>query len=370
MKTTTALIRRFFLISLLCVLCLRSTWGYSQLVFYSVSDSTILPAGAKAARPDTLLLGGKFYVSYLQLSHPRTFRLLVLDKNLTLLVSTNLFSGKNQPTDIRMCTGTGDSFFYAFETTKFHKDIPNHLNIARYKVTELAPTLASSRTEVAAAMPVVIPDRLPRPGDDLVDDPTPFVYRDRFHIITRKWESALLKVHLFSAGLDHLETYELDLSKAFPGLYLSVNSLVDIEGKPYLISGVYNGPPIDHRFFSYIAAVGLDKAMRKAGNPIVLSRTNRYEDYVACARYSRGILFIGYDTREYDSLKPGPSEHIGMIKAFDPRSGFKNIGSIQVNSGRMIDNHFTFEVGDGKLYVFYQSPKEQLCVKVVSFRNE
>ncbi|MBN1805690.1 MAG: hypothetical protein JW837_10595 [Sedimentisphaerales bacterium] len=292
-----------------------------------------------------------------------------MDKNLTPLGKSNLFSGKNQPTDVRVCAGTGDSFFCAFETTSFQKGIPNYLNLARYDFTESLPTLAFSKTEVASAMPVVIPDGLPRPGEDLVDDPTPFVYRDRFYVITRKWESAILKVRVFSADLGHLETRELDLSKAFPGLYLSVNSLVNIEGKPYLISGLYNGPPIDCRFFSYIAIIGLDETMTKAGNPIVLSRTKRYEGYVACARYSEGILFVGYDSREYDSPKPGPSSHIGMIKAFDPGNEFKELGSIRINSGRMIDNHFTFEVFDGNLYVFYQSPNEELRVKVISFEN-
>ncbi|MFA5340034.1 MAG: hypothetical protein WC317_07820, partial [Candidatus Omnitrophota bacterium] len=310
--------------------------------FHVISDSSISPAGTKAARPDALLSGGKFYVSYLQVSPLRTFRLLVLDKNLTLLGSTDLFSGKNQPTDIRVCSGPGDSFFYAFETTNFRKGIPNHLNIARYVFTESLPTLASSKTEVAAAMPVVIPDGLPRSGDDLADDPAPFIYRDCFYVITRKWESAILKVRSFSTDLDHLETREMDLGKSFPGLYLSVNSMVDIEGQPYLIAGVFNGPPIDRRFFSYIAAIGLDDTMTKAGNPIVLSRTKCYEDNVACARHSGGILFVGYDSREYDSPKPAPLDHLGIIKAFDPRNGFKELGLVRINSGRMIDNHFTF----------------------------
>jgi hypothetical protein len=286
-----------------------------------------------------------------------------------VLGTTNLFSGKNEPTDIRVAAGPGDFFSYAFETTRFQKGIPNHLNIAQYKRTDSLPTLVTSKTEVAAALPVVPPDNLPRQGDDLVDDPTPFVYGGRFYVITRKWESANLTIHECSADLGRMETHTLDLSAAFPGLFLAVNSFVDIEGRPHLISGVNNGPPIDRRFFSYIAAIGLDEAMMKNDNPIVLSRTPRYEDYVACARYSGGILFVGCDGREYDTPRPGPSDHRGMIKAFDPKKGFKEIGSIQINSGRMIDNHFTFEVLNRKLYVFYQAPDEGLRSKVIVLKD-
>jgi hypothetical protein len=365
MKTAIRRMAAFLMVLFVCLPCLADTPESSHLTFQPVSDSVISLAGMKAARPDTLLLGEKFYVCYLQLSPHRTFRLLVLDNKLTLLGTTNLFSGENQPTDIRICTGPGHSFSYAFETTRFRKEIPNHLNIAQYKLTEPLPTLAASKTDIATAMPIVIPDSLPRRGDDLLDDPTPFVYRNRFYVITRKWESAILKVRAFSSDFNHCESYNLDLGKATAGLFLSVNSLVEIEGKLYLISGVYNGPPIDRRFFSYIDAIEVDESLTQTGRSITLSRTGEYDGNVACARYHEGILFVGYDVLSIVRQ----SEHKGMIKAFDTSNGFMELGSVQINEGPMVDNHFTFEVLGRKLYVFYQTPDEKLRCKVILWDN-
>jgi hypothetical protein len=365
MKNAIRRMAAFLMVSVVCLPCLADTVELSHLTFQPVSDCVISPARTKAARPDTLCLGGKFYVCYLQLLPHRTFRLLVLDNSLTLLGAMNLFSGENQSTDIRICAGPGHSFSYAFETTRFRKGTPNHLNIAQYKLTELLPTLAASETEIATAMPVVIPDSLPRQGDDLLDDPTPFVYRNHFYVITRKWESAILKVRAFSSDFNHDESYALDFGKAIPGLFLSVNSLVEIEGKLYLISGVYNGPPIDQRFFSYIAAIEVDESLTQTGRSITLSRTGEYEGYVACARYHEGILFVGYDVLSIIEQ----SEHKGMIKAFDTSNGFRELGSVQINESPMVDNHFTFEVLGRKLYVFYQTPDEKLRCKVILWGN-
>ena len=337
------------------------------MTFQVISDSAISLPNIKAARPDTVVCDGKFYVSYLQLSPTRTFSLLILDKNLKLQETMHLFSGRNQPTDIRACTSPGPSISYAFETTNFQKWAPNHLNLARYQIAEPLPILVASKTKVAEGTPVIIPDALPRPGDDLVDDPTPFVYKNRFYVTTRKWGSAILKVREFSSDLQVLETRELDFGRAFPRLSLSVNSLVEIEGKPYLVTGVFNGPPIDRRFFSYVAAVDLDESITNIGRPLVLSRTGDYEGYVTCARYSEGILFVGYEILTFGRR----SELKGMIKAFDAKNGFAEIGSVQVNAGSSMGNHFTFEVLDRKLYIFYQVPVpvEQLRVKVLSFRE-
>ena len=370
MNITISRIEKFTAVLLFCyLLCLGCSPILAQLTFQPISDTNISPPGTKAARPDTALLSDRFYVAYLQLSPIRTFRLLVLNKDLTQSATTDLFSGNDEPTDIRIHAGYDDSFYYAFETTRFRKEFPNHLNVAYYEVTGSLPTLAISKTEIAAAMPVIIPDSLPKPGDDLLDDPTPLVYRGRFYVLTRKWESATVTIREFSRDLSHMKTHNLDFGGTFPGLHLSVNSLVNIEGKPYLITGVKNGPPIDRRFFAYVAAVELDETMTKPGRPIVLSRTQQYDDYVASARYSRGMLFVGYDSRDYDQPKPGPSNHCGWIKVFDPDSEFAPLGSIQVNSSRMIDNHFTFEVLDDKLYVFYQTPQEEIRLKVIALKG-
>jgi hypothetical protein len=355
----------FLMVLFVCLPCLADTVESSHLTFQLISDCVISPAETRAARPDTLFFGGKFYVCYLQLSPHRTFRLLVLDKSLALLGTMNLFSGENKPTDIRICVGPGQSFSYTFETARFRKGIPNRLNIAQYKVTELLPTLTASKTEIAAAQPVVIPDGLPRRGDDLLDDPTPFVYKNRFYVITRKWESAVLKVRAFSPDFNHWESHDLDFGKAIPGLFLSVNSLLEIERKLYLISGVYNGPPIDRRFFSYIATIEVDESLTHVGRSITLSRSGEYEGYVDCARYHKGVLFVGYDVMAIS----GKSEHKGMIKAFDASNGFKELGSVQVNKSPMVDNHFTFEVLGRKLYVFYQTPDEKLRCKVILWSN-
>ena len=370
MKIPISWLKRSSLILFLCCFFLISARIFPQIEFQTLSDRVISPAGTKGASPDALYFDGKFYVAYLQISPVRTFRLIALDKDLMLTGTTDLYSGEDEPTDIRICTD-GIKFLYcAFETTGFKRDVPNHLNIARYEFTRSLPVLVDSKTEVAAAMPVVIPDGLPKPGDNLVDDPAPFAYRGYYYAITRKWESAILEIHRFSSDLQRMKTYNLDVGKSFPGLHLSVNSLVEIDGKPYLVSGVSNGPPIDQRFFSYIEAIGFDESMtRVAGKPVVLSKTGKYEDYVACAKYSGGMLFVGYDKREFHSPEAGLSDHAGMIKVFNPKNGFREIGSIQVNSGRMIDNHFTFEIADGKLCVFYQTPDEEIRGSVIAFKS-
>jgi hypothetical protein len=359
----------FLALPIVCLAWSHGSLGFAQIKFETVSDSALSPSHTRAARPDTVMIGERFYVCYLQLSPGRTFKLLLLDKKLTLLGTTDLFSGKDQPTDIRVCAGPADSFFYAFETTRFEKGLPNHLSLARYRIAGSLPILAASQTEVGQAMPVIIPDGLPRPGDDLTDDPAIFVRAGRVLVATRKWESAILKMRAFSSDLNHLETRDLDFGAAFPGLHLSVNCFIGLGGKPYLVSAVNNGPPIDRRFFSYVAAVGLDEAMTTPGKSVVLSRTARYEDSVACARYSGGMLFVGYDSREYESPRPGPSNHCGMIKAFDPENGFRETGSVQMHSGSMVDNHFTFEIVDGRLYAFYQTPNEEIRVKVMGLNQ-
>ncbi len=344
----------------------EKTWP-SPLVFQIMSETDLPLTGVKAARPDTALIDGIFYVAYLQLSPLRTFKLLVLNRDLMPLNTMALFSGIGQPTDIRICNGPGKSFSYAVETAGFRTESPHTLNVARYELTAGAPLLMNSREEVAAAMPISIPGRLPGRGDELVDDPAPFVYKNQLYIVTRSWESAILTIRSFSEDLVQVETRELDLSDAFPGLYVSVNSLIEIDGRPFLIAGICDGPPIDRNSSSYIAAIQIDEDLRKAaGDPVVLSRTERYEGYVACARYEQGILYVGYDIQ----TNPGHSEHKGMIKAFDPKTNFSELASLQINTGRMIDNHFTFELMDQMLYVFYQTQENKIRVKALEVRNQ
>ncbi|HOL21995.1 MAG TPA: hypothetical protein PLQ41_03955 [bacterium] len=349
-----------------------------QLILQTVSDRVISPAGTRSARPEILLIGDRFYIIYLQISPVRTFRIIVMDRDLTSQGMANIFSGNYQPTDIRICSGEANYFYTAFENTGKNDGISNTLSISRYKTTESLPLPVNSNIDFAEAPPVIIPSRLPPKDTDLLDDPAPFFYKGNFYTITRKWESAILKIHKFSPELQHIETYLLDIGKVLPGLYLSVNSFVNIEGKPYLITGVSNEPPVSETSSSWIVAIPLDETLKKvSGSPVTLSKTNKYETYVACARYYNEILFAGYDIiekpldvkqlPEHSRLKNLPVFHYGVIKAFDVRNGFKELGSIQVNSGNMIDNHFTFEVSLGKLYVAYQSPDEKLHIKVIAF---
>ena len=105
MKPVISRAVRFLLFPILGLAWSNGSLGLAQIKFGAVSDSALSPPRIRAARPDTVMIAGRFYVSYLQLSPKRTLKLLLLDKDLTPMGTTDLFSGKNQPTDIRVSAG-------------------------------------------------------------------------------------------------------------------------------------------------------------------------------------------------------------------------------------------------------------------------
>ena len=323
------------------------------------SDFTITPSNTKAARPESLLLNNEIMLSYLQLLPRRTFRLIRFDKDLNLKGHQDLDSGENQPTDIRVCRGSNNSIVHVFETINFPKRGPNHLYIASYEVRDSIIENSNKPKMIGVSKPFIIPHLLPKPGDVILDDSPPYFYNDQIIVINRKWESAIIQVQFFSRDLKLIKKHNLDLRKFIPKSYIGKCCLIDMNERPYLVAMVYDGPPNGYNQ-SYSALFELDSKITSVENYQVLSKTSDYGGIVNCVRYNSGILYVASDI-----LMP-QSKHMGIIEAFSVKQGFQKVASIKVNEGVMVDNHFSFEILDKKIIVFYPIPGEEIRLKIIS----
>jgi|GEM_PF-1547402 len=361
--STPELLRYCYLCLFLFFFCSLKivSYGQNQISLNEISDISITPPNTKAARPESLNLKNRLFVTYLQIAPQRTFRLLKLGNDLKIDGEQNLYSGKNQPTDIRICQGQGDLFVYAFETTSFQKGIPNHLSLGQYESKNSVFKIIGEPQKIAEAMPLIVPDSIPKPGDDLLDDASPFFHKNYIFVVNRKWESAIIQVQVFSPEIKFVEKHELNLGGFVPRFNIGKSCLVEINEQPYLVAMVYNGPP-NGRNQSYIALIELDSKITMGKSISILNKTDDYEGFVSCARHNNGILYVAYD-----HLLPN-SGHKGFIKAFDTKNGFREIGVVKINEGAMVDNHFSFEILENKMFVFYPVPGEEIRLKTISLK--
>lgn len=52
-----------------------------------------------------------------------------------------------------------------------------------------------------------------------------------------------------------------------------------------------------------------------------------------------------------------------MLGVYSPKSDFKLLNSIQINTGIMPDNHTSMEFSDNTLLVFYPTPSRRIMVR-------
>lgn len=358
-------------------LCLLSVTVYSRgylsevvsmpkLQLVEITDRDITPAcSIRAVRPNVVRIGGFLYVAYLQFEPYRTLRLLKLDENLNSLTSMDIYSGKHNPTDARLASADDNILWYPFETSDFAGPWSNFLNLAQYRLDSDTPVLLNYKPDVARGT-YIDPSSLPAKGDELTDDPAPFFYNSRYYVITKRFEKPILPVRIYSShNLEELDRFDLDLSGVLGKVSITVNSLVETEDAILLIAGVFNAPPNFPQASSDIIAVPLRHDLKaSAGEKIMLSNTQEYENYVAGARYHKGLLYVIYDV----IIGPRKDYHRGILKVFDKNNNYSMIQAVIINEGGQLDNHVTLEIMNDKIFVFYYTPDARIHAKILEWK--
>lgn len=338
-----------------------------DIAFY---EKDITPGNMNGVRPDVIKAGDSFYINFLQTEPKRSLGMIKVDSRLNTQYLGEIYSGQDgsNPTDARMAVDGKNNIWYSFEAVYSGPD-KNYLNLARYGADGRTLELIDTKDKIAQgvlASPEI--NKFPESGSEQVDDPLPFYYSGKYYVMTRTFQSPVYKVRVFDNSFNLIDSYSLDLAPAIGQNALSVNSLVEIEGEIYMITGVFNNrPPGDPEAISKIVAIPLQKDLREAkGDKIELTNGKKYSSYVSSAKYKDGKLYVLYNNF---IGKTGNNLHEGVLEIYDAKNNFSRIRAIKINGGKMIDNHMTMEFMGDRLYVLYNTPEEKLFVKVFALKE-
>jgi hypothetical protein len=332
-------------------------------------------AGSQLARPDTVVINDNIYLGYLRIPQVGTgsFHILKFDKNFTNLGDTAVYSADKEgyfPTDMRMAAA-GTSLFYPFETAKMETPSDqclNRLNVALYDASGATLQQTSIQDAVACGYRVD-PSSIPI-GKRVVDDPAPFFWQNKMYVFARSFMGPIQYVYVFDPALTLIESFQLDLSAPFhsisPDTAETVYSIVAINGTPYLIGALQNGPAALGGVGD-LYAIRLAKDLKSSdAKPIpLITNTPDHEEYVVGARVDNNRLYVTYNIINQKSPQD-QSLTSGWLAVFDVSNKFSLIGKYKINDRdpqKAIDNHITVEVLGNQVYAFYQSDDGKLMAK-------
>ena len=331
----------------------------------------ITPRGRQCVRPDCVAMDGMLYVSYLDLSKSmRELGMIMVDSKFNAVRARTIHSGGGNVTDMRLACGIAGELWYPYETNVKMRPWGNRLNLASYDAVADKLTLRVKHERLARGNMLLPPGWLPRPGDELTDDPTPFYHGGKYYVLTRRFESPSLIVRVYSRELKLLDEYDLDFSPVIGNLFMRVNAIVVLDDGPFLISGVNNGPlALPGRDGSIIGFPLTEDLTALRGGGVVLSASQEYEDYVSGAVCRDGKLYIVHVVevpgKKTDAFR-------GYLKVYDTRRNFAPMASVLVNQGcggALKDNHLSLALFAGQLCVVHYTTAARLVLKVYGERS-
>ncbi|MBI2130026.1 hypothetical protein HYU07_07410 [Candidatus Woesearchaeota archaeon] len=337
---------------------------------YDVTPKTNEPL--KSWRPEIQKIGDKFYYAF---NTGERFALVILDENFNQEGYLNLFSGDNAgyfPTDIRTSRDDKGNFWYAFENARRNKtaliekceqekrcDI-NKNGIAIYS----AISLIKIKTEAISGC-VTSPELIQLVGENCFkgkhasDDPTPFFHNGRYYVLRRSHFSPVQNIIEYDSEFNELNRYIIDLSSFIGDNGVSQNTVVEIDGKLYLIGGVGIGKPIAPDSASSIYAFELAYDLNSASNSIKLTNyAGEFNTRVTSARYKDGILYITYLNNHQDDFSM-------YLEAFDVKNNFASLSRVRAFDWR--ENNI--EVSGDKIYVAYVGDDYRLYLAEFEWRK-
>lgn len=333
--------------------------GGSAGFLAEVHEATVLDS---AWRPDVVAIKSNLYLAYNGGSSFRdgAFRLLVLDQDLKAVSDKPLAYRKGGVSDIRVRTDNSGSFWYVYESVGGRAPgCDNKVNGAFYgpDLKLLAHKKDLSSGCATGPKRLEIPAEQIGPDPQAADDPAPFFRDGRYYVLNRAWSGSVQHIRVYDAGFNELEYFTLDLAGKFgAGAVLSQNSLLDMDGTVHLIGGVSDGPPVRKGTRSDIYAIPLSGDMKRvAGKPVRLTAAEGFKTRVTSSFFTKGTLFIAYQDLH------GRAQY---LEAFNVHAGFKSYGRVKFQNTIVGDGHASFAVLGGRLYLFYNSARRNVSVKV------
>jgi hypothetical protein len=129
---------------------------------------------------------------------------------------------------------------------------------------------------------------------------------------------------------------------------LSQNSLVDIEGKLYIIGGI--GTVADSSVFAIPLSSDLHSVSGKI-IPLVKKQGHKFTKSTS-AKYSDGLLYINY-------VKAADQKSFQHLGVFDVKKDFAPLYDIPIQDVSVDTNHASMEILDGKVYFVYQENQKK-----------
>jgi hypothetical protein len=342
-----------------------------EVLAQTIADVDVTPLGCSAVRPDVVRIGDYLYLHIVQTKpSPQCFRLLKLDKDLRTIYAADVYSGRSMPTDARVSVDDKDQLWYSFETVDPERNPGNYLNLARYDVSsELnKPILKMFKQEVAVGY-FARPPKLPMPGSELMDDPTPFFHNGNYCVMTKTFSSPHMFIRHFSEDFAEIQKTLLDLS-TLGRFFLSPSVITVLGGEVFLIAGISNGPKHDPRSIARIVALPITHDLKVVrGTAKALTGSDEFASYVSAVRYSKGKVFLLHNVfTGKEDPKLAQQEHVGMLKIYKAES-FDLLKSIMINKAIMPDNHMSMELLGDHLYIFYNTEDQKIMAKKFSLKE-
>ena len=323
-------------------------------------------------RPEIQKIGDKFYYAF---NKGENFALVILDENFKQEDYLDLFSGGNEgyfPTDIRTSKDDEGNFWYAFENARRNKtaliekcEKENRCNINKNGLAIYsAASLIKSKTEAAQGCAFSV-DILLEIGQGCFegklasDDPTPFFYNGRYYVLRRSHFSPVQNITEYDSEFNELNRYTIDLSSFIGDKGVSQNTVVEIDGRLYLIGGVGIGKPNAPDSTSSIYAFELARDLNSASTSIKLTDyAGEYNTRVTSARYKDGTLYITYLNNHQDDFSM-------YLEAFDAKNNFASLSRVRAFDWR--ENNI--EVSGDKIYVAYVGDDYRLYLAEFEWRK-
>ena len=319
----------------------------------------------------------KFYVMFNK-GGISGFALIVLDNNFKQLNYLDMYSrdpnysgDAKAPTDLRTFKDDNNNLFYAYENSvqvtkpelvtddcEFNKD-----GVVLFDTTSLK--LLKNNDEiiwgcVKTSETVKILKETDFYNKPATDDPTPFYYNGKYYVLNRAAGGPLLNITELDNNLIEKNHKTIDLTpyiENIPGSTnsLSPNTIVEIDNKIYLISGVYGTNSI------YILQLASDFSSA-VGSAIKLTDHPEPSSGPRSSRYSNGILYVTYAA--YNSNKAACKTNCQTIyvEAFDPANKFASLGRAFVTNEAKRPE-VALEISNNKVYVAYDLPSQILIAE-------
>ena len=310
-------------------------------------------------RTEIQRIGDKFYVMF---NKDKVgiggFALIVLDNNFKQINYLDMHSGDSNydPTDLRTFKDDKGHLFYAFENSiktanhalitkdcKFNKD-----GIVIYDAASLS--LLKNNGEILwGCVKNLDTTQVLAPKDfynkEASDDPTPFYYNGKYYVLNRAAGGPLMNIREFNSNLVETNHKTINMTPYISNLAgstntISQNTVVEINGKLYLIAGVYGTSTL----YAFQLSSDFSSVI---GEPIKLvNYAGEGDTGPRSSRYSNGILYVTYAAYVSQQLK-------GVyLEAFDSANNFASLGRVLVSDETKMPE-VSLEVSDNKAYVSY-----------------